>query len=116
MRKVGEFREWIVQLRGETYSNFFLTSNETGDALTVLLDYPLAAISFLRGSDSLSFSASKDPTFEAESAGDYHEFNMDGTPTPIPKGRCVTFDVMEKIVEQIFARGSLPNWIAWRHP
>ena len=105
-----------MQLRGETDSNFFLTNNETGDELTVLLDYPLAAISFLRGSDNLSFSTSKDPTFEAESAGDYHEFNMGGTPTPIPKDRCGTFDVMEKIVEHVFARGSLPNWIAWRQP
>jgi len=24
--------------------------------------------------------------------------------------------VMEKIVEHVFARGSLPNWIAWRQP
>ena len=36
-----------MQLRVETDSNFFLTNNETGDELTVLLDYPLAAISFL---------------------------------------------------------------------
>lgn len=107
---------WLAQLRSESDSNFFLANNLNGDELTVLRDGPVAAVSLMRGSDRLSFSASIDPAFEAKSDADCHEFNVGGTPTPVPKDRCVTLDVAEKIIEHIFVHGSLPDWIVWRQP
>lgn len=107
---------WLAQLCGERDSNFFLTNNDMGDELTVLMDYPVAAISFMWASDRLSFSASTDPAFEVVSDQDCHESSVGDTPTPVPMDRCIPFDLMQKVVEYIFVNGSLPDWIAWRRP
>lgn len=116
LTRVDELRAWLAQLRSEKDSNFYLTNNETGDELTVLMHDPVAAISFMRGSDRLPYSASKDPSFEAKSDADCHAFSVGETPTPVPNDRCVSLELMEKIVEHIFVHGSLPDWIAWRQP
>ncbi len=113
---IEELRSWLAQLRSEKDSNFFLTDEDTEDELTVLMDEPFAAVSFARGSDRVPLSASLDPGFEAGSDDDYHEFIMGDTPTPVSKDRCISFDLMQRVLEDVFASGTLPGWIAWRQP
>src|SRR5919201_271368 len=114
LRAVDDLRRWLAQLGLEKASNFFLTNEETGDELTVLMDSPFAAVCWMRASDRLSFSASTDPSFEAALEADCHVFHMGATPTPVPKDRCLDFSTMKRVVEHVFIRGTLPRWIAWR--
>ena len=115
---VESLRSWLTQLCSEGNSNFFLTNTETHDELAVLMDRPFASISFMR-SDATAFSASMNPVYpdhEQETPQNCHEFDLGGTPTPVSLDRCLTFDLMIRIVEHIFAHGSRPDWIAWRQP
>lgn len=108
-------RKWLTQLCREGTSNFYLTNEETGDELTVLMDRPYAAVSFMR-SDAISFSASMNPGFPDEAEENCHDFDVGGTRTPVSMDRCLTFDLMTRIVDEVFRTSSRPSWIAWRQP
>ena len=116
LNTIDELRNWLTQLGLEKDSSFILTNEKTGDQLFVGMDYPFAVVSFVRGSDHVPTSASADPSFEAASEADYHELDIWGEPTPIPKDRCLSFELMTRVVEHIFVEGALPDWIAWRTP
>ena len=115
LNTLEDLRGWLKQLCEEGDSNFHLENEATHDELTVLMDRPLAAISFMR-SDTTAFSASTDPNFESNKDEDHHEFDLGGTPTPVSKDRCISFDAMVRIVEYTFLHATLPSWIGWRQP
>jgi len=110
-----ELRQKLWELRtGEDPT--LILEHKSGDQLFVTVKGSYAGLSFrpaLWGKPSLT--ASTDPRFRAdpESESDWFEFSVGGTPTPVPKDRCIPFETGVEVVIHYFRHESLPDTIAW---
>lgn len=112
---VEELRERLVKLRSRDDPTLIL-EHQSGDGLFVTARGPYAGLSFRPvawGKPSLA--ASTDPRFRAneETVSDWFEFSVGGTPTPVPKDRCIPFETAVEVVLHYFLHGSLPDNVSW---
>ncbi len=114
LETVDQLRDWLNHLLRERDSSFTLRNEETRDELWVGMDAPYATVSFIRGSDGASFSASTDLNFRPASQGDYLELDTFQDEEKVPRDQCLSFEAMTRIVEHVFANHALPGWISWR--
>jgi hypothetical protein len=87
--------------------------SESGDHLTISVRGPLALIIFRRASLDPPYLSPVvvGPGIDAEEAP--VEFTVGGTPTPVPRHRCVSVGTMLKIVRHYLEQENLPTWIEW---
>ena len=84
----------------------------SGDHLTIAVRGPFALIIFRR--------ATLDPPYLSPIArgsgaenSEAIEFSIGGTPTPVPRERCVPVKTMLEVVRHYLEHETLPEWIEW---
>jgi hypothetical protein len=87
--------------------------SESGDCLTVSVSGPLALIIFRRASLDPPYLSPVMAGRNIGAKGELVEFTIGGTPTPVPRHRCVSVSTMLKIVRHYLEQGKLPTWIEW---
>lgn len=82
----------------------------TGDCLAIGVSYSLGCVMFMR--------ASGDPPYlwalgDSDDRENDIEFDVGGTPTPVPLYRCLPFERVVEIVVYYFLNGELPRDVEW---
>jgi len=94
-----------------------LLEHFSGDYMTVAANGLVVAIVFQPNSrHKVGLSASMDPRFHAnpDKEGDWYEFLVGGTPTPVPKDRCIPQEIAIEVVVHFFRHRALLDKVAWR--
>jgi hypothetical protein len=105
-----ELRRLLIQLQHDSDPNVELL-NEQGDFLAISIKSGLCLVRFTQASlDPPYFSASNG---EVEAEGEYFEFVVGATATPVPTNRCIPLETAISLAEHFFDCGGIPSSVKW---
>jgi hypothetical protein len=81
-----------------------------GDCLAIGIGNPYACVMYMNKSGAPPYLWA---IGGIERPGEYIEFDVEGTPTPIPMHRCLPFDKVIDIAAHYFKNEKLPEYVAW---